>query len=176
MEDKKLSGLTEKQRLDNAPKCFAIVQGKLTCSVEGAHLGTLRVCYAGTRKIVTFSTMAIINHLKKTNTSAVHVSHAYEWVKTATSAAMTTFLNELSESDVKPMHASIGNGDAVYLPAGFTFIEKGGQSQDVTGIRIVVVRDCDLTILSQVHRHFISVEKPNEALAAMVDSLSLVTS
>jgi hypothetical protein len=130
---------------DICPSTFAIASSRTTCSAEGGHLPTLRLGFCGTRQVVAIRTQTVIDFIQNTDKSAkVDCKIAYGWLKTATLdgfKALKAFV-ESGAPHIQPFYASVGVGDAMYLPAGWMLYEKIG-SKDFVGVRVGFLRHAD---------------------------------
>jgi hypothetical protein len=162
---------------DLCPSTFAIASSRTTCSAEEGHLPTLRLGFGGTRQVVAVRTMSIIEFIKNIDKSAkVDCKVAYGWLKAATLEGFKAFkaFVDSGAPPVQPFYASVGVGDALYLPAGWMFYEKIG-TRDFAGVRVGFIRQSDAPTLTLLQRHLLSVEKPNDILNRALDNLALLS-
>ena len=69
-------------------------------------------------------------------------------------------------------HRSVGPRDALFILAGWCFLERVG-GQDFGGIRVPVPSTKDLEQLVELNRHLIALAKTNAQLQKAVDVLAL---
>ena len=94
--------------------------------------------------MVTFPTKQIIDHLRVNDrVGEVNVKSVYEFIKGLSVEKLQAFT---MASSLKPGYATVGPGDWLYIPAGWTFHESVA-GLDVVGARITVLRLSDLEVL-----------------------------
>ena len=95
---------------------------------------------------------------------------AYHWLKAVTVDAAKAFKGRHGEGSLS--YATVGPGDLLYLPAGWTYYEKVG-NQDFIGIKHVHIGLADMTVLEDINKTLPALEAPNASLQAALDCLAM---
>ena len=160
---------------DVSAMAFAVAANRATSSAEAGHLASIRITTKGTRQLVCIRTMAAVEFLQAKDRSAnVDMKQVGAWLKSATLDSVKAFkvFCAASAKASKTYYASIGVGDALFIPCGWFFFEQVG-GQDVVGVRASVLRQEDADVMQDLNRLLLAIEKPNEVLSRAIDCLAL---
>lgn len=154
-----------------ATTSFAVAKGRMTSSAETGFLPVIRFGMRGDRRVVCVKAMPILKYLKAKGgaQTAVDMKAAYNWMKSVTQEGARAFLAENTNMLV---YATVGHGDALYLPAGWVFLEVIGQS-DFVGVRTQFMSTHDTEALSELSMYLVSTSTANAMLQKVVDALTI---
>ena len=99
------------------------------------------------------------------------IKEAYHWFKSTTVDSAKTF--KAQNSTNKIFGATVGEGDIVYLPAGWTNFEKI-LGADFIGIRRALLGAGDVSALEPLNKLLLTQSAPNSTLQSALDCLVML--
>ena len=70
--------------------------------------------------------------------------------------------------------AAVNPGDCFYLPPGWAMLEAAASNTTGIGVRLQVVRKCDMKALEEMHELTKKMGKPNDSIRTIVDKFVLM--
>ena len=138
-----------------SPALYVMLAGHIsTGQIEINGLACFRVNMRGMRNVVMVDSMSVLAYLKATlgeTTKEPHVRDAPAWLTTASHDDLRDFL----AADHRLYMTTVGVGDLLYIPAGFTYCHHVSSDEDVLGVRIGAVSLGDEMVLRPLQDDYI---------------------
>jgi hypothetical protein len=97
----------------------------------------------------------------------------YDWLKGLSKASASAFAAWRGASTGPIVECVVGPSDMLFIPAGWSYVDRVGKSVDLVGIRVQALYQMDLETLEPLAKYLDEIKKPNIALRTLVDSLIL---
>ena len=151
----------------STPTLYAIAAQREQSGIEVGHLASVRLATAGMRAITTVPFRVVARHLQQTQANPSPKS-VVDFFAVGPPEAVASFVQQHASTIY---HFTAGVGDAVYLPAGWMFLEKV-QGSDCIGVRLAFVSPQDTAEIEGAKDLYISMCKPNSNVQAVADCLA----
>ena len=155
------------------PSLFALAADFRDAACEINHVGTYRCQVLGSRRVMATKTEDLMNYLQQlrpTSAELVTLKEAQTWLKTTNIDVSKEVRNKLGG-----VFCELHCGDTLYMPPGWMFVEAAGNSQDLVGVRLQVLRVKDLQPMEKLEELLRKRGKPNETLKTICDKIVMAS-
>ena len=151
------------------PSAICVADKQCVACAETNHLSTVRITFAGTRELVATKTadlLKYVSELKSEQTASVKM--CYDWLNACTNEDARAYIS----AGNRLFYCTIGPADAIYLPAGWCFMEliKGS---DYGCARAQVLTKNDQPVLEQLNPILKKAGKANDVINLAIDAMVL---
>ena len=122
-------------------------------------------------KVLCTSSSSLWQHLGKASPGSVNPDKLYACMQSSSRQEIASYLSEGN----KMFYATVGVNDVLFMPPGFTFVEKVSSSSDSVGARQLIMSSIPSHTqqLTDVSMLLLSAKCGNEMLSRVVDGLVL---